>query len=170
MNPRSIAQKFYSKVNKKGPTHPVLGDRCWVWTAGTMDGYGWFRTPTGNVRAHAYALILAGEAIPEGSLVCHRCNNRLCVRPSHLYLGDHQSNKADSMRAGTHVHGSRHPRARLTGNQVRSIRFRYWSPGETVRTLAARYAVSYRTISAILRGDVWSHIGGPRARNGRRVD
>lgn len=168
--PQSIARKFYAKVNRKGPIHPVLRSRCWVWTAGTIEGYGWFGGPDGNVRAHAFGLRLTGVTIPKGSLVCHRCNNRLCVRPSHLYVGDHKSNKDDSMRACTHVHGDRHPRARLTSKKVLAIRRGYWRPEETVCTLAIKHGVSTRTISAILRGDSWSHVGGPRARNGRRVE
>lgn len=35
--------------------------------------------------------------IPDGKWVLHRCDNRRCVRPSHLFLGSSQDNVDDMM-------------------------------------------------------------------------
>lgn len=86
-------ERFWRKVH--------VSDGCWEWTAGRSgDGYGTFHVGKefGQDAAHrvAFELFNAIE-IPFGLLICHKCDNPICCRPDHLFLGTHQENRDDSV-------------------------------------------------------------------------
>ena len=85
-----IVYLFWRKVDKKGPIHPIHG-RCWVWTGSKVGkGYGQHRR---SWKIHF------GE-IPDGLYVLHKCDNPLCVNPSHLFLGTPKDNVQDMLEKG----------------------------------------------------------------------
>jgi len=69
--------------------------KCWVWTGAQRDGYGLFKFDGRVLSAHRVAYVLENFTIPEGSVIHHKCSNRLCVRPDHLQCTDPQSNVAE---------------------------------------------------------------------------
>ncbi len=92
-------ERFWAKVEKfVGP------NACWVWTgARYSNGYGLGRGLDGrNHTAQRLSWELHNGPIPDGMLVCHRCDNRPCVRPDHLFLGDYLINSHDMMAKGRH--------------------------------------------------------------------
>lgn len=111
-----LASKFWSKVNKLGL------DDCWNWFGrikpdhgGHPAGYGLLyitdhnkgRMPNGNTRqtpkrAHRISWELHYGAIPENLLVLHKCDNRRCVNPNHLFLGTNNDNIQDMIKKGRH--------------------------------------------------------------------
>lgn len=185
--------RLWRKVNKDGPipTHcPHLGN-CWEWTGNKGgSGYGmiWFE---GRSRpSHRICWQLIYGPIPEGLIICHHCDNRLCVRPDHLFIGTIADNNADMMekgryarglQSGAHTHpervarglragvhtkpetrarGERHGRSKFTEAIVIEIR-RLYAGGESQRSISNRLGVSQPAISTIVRGIHWTHVPMP---------
>ena len=64
--------RFWTKVNRNGPTQDHMDTRCWEWAAGKdRDGYGRFKWGEKSMAAHRVAFLLATGQEPE--IVCHRC-------------------------------------------------------------------------------------------------
>ena len=89
-------QKFFDKVNKT--------EDCWLWKAATRNGYGTMKFEGRTVDAHRISYILHFGLIPEGMLVCHKCDVPLCVNPKHLFLGTYKDNMQDCIAKGRFVY------------------------------------------------------------------
>jgi predicted DNA-binding protein YlxM (UPF0122 family) len=77
---------------------------CWEWQEHTTeDDYGVLYTNGEYVQAHRLSYRAFNGAIPDGHVVRHRCDNRLCVRPDHLETGTHGQNMSDITRFGENM-------------------------------------------------------------------
>lgn len=158
---------FWLKVDKMGPvTNPTLG-HCWQWLGAPMTvGYGLITVGSGRLGTRKRALThrlsweLHNGPIPagtghHGTVIMHKCDNRLCVNPAHLQAGTQRENLRDMADKGRCVtpglRGSRSPRSKLTPEQVRRVRF----GNEPGRALAREFGVSHTAIRLIRKGDNW---------------
>lgn len=120
MRHKPVEERFLSSFTKDGPEHPVLQTKCWEWTnKAVVDGYGVIGVNLKQVRAHRFSYVFFVGPIPEGLFVLHKCDNRRCVNPEHLFLGTNQDNMTDKMVKGRHrgskgdANGARKHRERL---------------------------------------------------------
>ena len=110
MMPVMSAEKFWKKVS------PEPNTGCWLW-AGAMhtNGYGGGSYKGRAMKAHQMALMFSGVEIPKGSHVCHRCDNKFCVNPEHLYVGDRFTNAKDAVARGRYSRGEAHAKKIAAG-------------------------------------------------------
>lgn len=135
--PLDLDTRFWSKVQITD------GDSCWEWTAAQFaDGYGSFRLDGTHVLAHRMAFRLHyGYPIPDGLFVCHHCDNRLCCRPDHWFLGTPQDNMSDMKAKG------RGRRPRNDDRTVRALR----EAGLSQQAIADIVGVTQTSISISLK-------------------
>jgi len=143
---------FWDRVNKT--------DGCWEWTGDTShQGYGIFSfTHDHGVLAHrASKAMELGFALPSSIYVLHRCDNRVCVRPDHLFLGDREANFRDMVQKRRHHFGERTPHSILNEDQVREIRVRR-ARGERPVDLGEMFGVSRQAIYSVTTMRNWKHV------------
>lgn len=163
---------------------------CWPWRGYVMkNGYGRFgRTPpivgleVVKVLAHRMAWMFANGDIPDATMVLHRCDNRCCVNPAHLFLGSAADNTSDMIAKGRHSHGARHfarrhpdrfvenvtsgiskrsgsnhYAAKLTEAAVVRIRELH-AGGHSLRSIARQFGVTDANIAAVVSRRTWRHV------------
>lgn len=135
---------------------------CWVWRmAKQKNGYGAMRFGGKNLRPHRAAYLCANglTSLPATVDICHRCDNRLCVNPAHLFAGSRADNMADCIAKGRFsrisvLAGEASPSSKLTKEQVLAIR----ADERSGRALARLYGVHKGTIYGIRNGTTWRSV------------
>lgn len=132
----------------------VVDNGCHEWQSTIKkDGYGQFWFKGRPSRAHRVSFQLNKGDIPKGMLVLHKCDNRRCVNPDHLYVGTHKDNVRDM-----HERGRAALRNKLTEDEVREIRL-LSSRGKFSQTkLAEMFGVNQPAIWKIISYRTWKHI------------
>ena len=157
-------RRFWSKVRMGG------SDECWDWTAsvfrGEKGGYGRFLL-AGKIRyAHRVAWRLTNGEIPDGLFVLHKCDNRRCCNPAHLFLGTKQDNADDMVakgRHGTKIHpnylprGASHWKVKITEAQAVGIMARLLMGVPRMR-VAEEFGTTYSIVHSIHIGRAWKHL------------
>jgi hypothetical protein len=150
------AKPILSTIFARVEIDPITN--CWNWTAcKDSGGYG-LVTANGrsNQKVHRVVYGLAVSDIPEGMMVLHRCDNRSCCNPFHLFLGTAQDNVSDMHMKGraNQVSGEMAGSARLTSAEVLAIR----DDDRTQEQIAADYGIAQTTVSAIKKRKNWRHV------------
>lgn len=187
--PDELIARFWAKVDKNGPVvRPDLGP-CWIWKgAGYPNGYGSFRLGKDMRSAHRCAYIICRGSIPDGMCICHTCDQKGCVNPSHLWAGTNHDNSLDMCRKGRQAKGERsgkythpestrrgdnhparlhpetrprgenHANSKLNNTVVIEARRRFATGQFSISELAAWSGVSTVSIRKAIRGETWAHV------------
>ena len=143
-------------------------DECWLKNPETdchewqrsldSDGYGErIRVDGVRIRPHRYAYLRAHGAIPEGLMVLHRCDNRRCVNPNHLFVGTDTDNKVDMHQKARHAHGIRQGNAKINETDVERIRDLHRC-GVKQQDIAAHVGISQPAVSQVVLRKTWRHV------------
>jgi hypothetical protein len=161
-NPSDFDGLFWGRVDSR--TDP---GGCWPWTGSLRDGYGRIHMPRLNPeekfrheRTHRIAWRLSNGPIPDGLFVLHRCDNRACCRPSHLFLGTCQDNMADMFAKGRNkvgIKGLRSANANLPDKVVREVR-RMARDGRRFKHIGAELGIDPRGVSRIVAGTLYGRV------------
>ena len=147
-----LMKKLFSQI--------LVTENCWIWT-GTKSktGYGriWING-MGDTKVHRLIYqIYNKELLSPQELVCHKCDNKYCCNPDHLFVTDYSGNAIDMINKGRGVRGERVGISKLNPEAIKKIR-RYRKMGFKVNTLAKRFGVYRSVVSRILSGKLWRHV------------
>lgn len=140
--PETMRKRFFANVEKEE-------NGCWAWVGATRDdGRGSISISGKTMYAHHLSLTVHGRPLPKGLMACHKCHNRNCVNPDHLYHGTAADNSRDAVLAGR-IHWRK-----LTEEQVLEIR----ASRKTGAELARTYGVTASAIAKIRKRITWKHV------------
>jgi DNA-binding XRE family transcriptional regulator len=127
---------------------PPDNNGCWNWQGGRINttGYGKLSWKGKRVLIHRWMWKQVYGKIKTGMCVLHKCDNRLCVNPKHLYLGTSADNARDRVERARHI-----PNRRFTQKEVEYIKDRYTCT-KSCAELAVKFDVGPPTIYAIAKG------------------
>lgn len=124
---------------------------CWEWQGPRANtGYGRFSLNGERFLAHRVSYIVHYGEIADSLCVCHRCDNKLCVNPGHLFVGTHADNMADAAAKGLHA-------VKLTQAQADEIRTLCAQGHRRQAAVARQFGVSKTTVTQIILGRTWRH-------------
>lgn len=134
---------LWAKIDTRGP-----GD-CWPWTGGrNSSGYGAKRMSVDGKHVsrlvHRMVWEIFNSDIPDGLVVCHKCDVKTCCNPAHMFLGTHKDNTQDMMRKG------RGNASLLTEERSEEVR-RLRAEGTKIRDIAAQMGCSTSPVMRALR-------------------
>ncbi len=161
-----LSERFWARVNKT--------ETCWLWIGSTAGrgyrvgkGYGVISVSGRSCRAPRVSWELTNGPIPEGMLVCHKCDNPPCVRPDHLFLGTYTDNMRDAAAKGRTknatkpervARGERTGTSKLTEEKVAQMRADYKSRRfSSTLKLGLAYGVSDFAAREVVFGRSWKH-------------
>ena len=152
--------RFWKKVDKNGPLHPVLKSKCWIWIGGKyQSGYGAFNRLGYSEYAHRISWEMHYGSIPTLD-VLHRCDNPACVNPAHLFVGTEADNSADMVAKGRQNKGEDRPLSKLTEAEVIRMRrlYKRGVKGRGCVSLSRMFGISPSSVRDAVLGICWKHV------------
>jgi hypothetical protein len=154
--PPDIVDKFWSKVK-----YPENIDDCWEWSSGLFEsGYGQFGISSKiKISAHRFAFQYYNGSIPKGYIICHRCDNKKCCNPNHLFLGTCKDNSEDMVRKGRSIKGEKIHTSILTEcDVIETLTSLYYGNKISYQEFNLKYSVEGRQLKNIVNRITWKYI------------
>lgn len=146
-----IVKRFWVNVKKT--------NKCWEWQLGKdKNGYGIFTIKGHSYKAHRISYQIINGKIPEKMCILHKCDNPLCVRPDHLFLGTLADNSIDMVMKGRSLFGEKNRKSKLKDSDILKIRSIYNKNKITQTEIANIFNVTQSMIGFIVRKENWIHI------------
>jgi hypothetical protein len=143
-------KRFWAKVEKRGE------DECWPFLGSTTDGYGYMSVKNRRVGAHRIAFLACVRDLAACEHVLHKCDNRTCCNPKHLFSGTNADNIKDKMRKGRQQRGQSTGTSKLLDSQVEYMKLLLHS-GVAVREVAEAYGVTTQHCYMVRAGKWQAH-------------
>ena len=142
---RPIIERLRDKIR-------VSSNGCWEWKGTILkSGYGEMSIKNRKMLVHRLSYTLYYGTIPNGLFVCHRCDNRKCLNPAHLFLGTNKDNVDDMVSKGRQARGTRQGNSKLSDSEVLAI----YKDTRSQRAIAIAYGVCQKHVSYIKSGKQW---------------
>jgi hypothetical protein len=149
----NVPEKLWEKIKVKSK------DECWEWVGSLYPGgYGIIKINCKNYRTHRLAYELTYGPILNNLHVLHKCDNKKCCNPNHLFLGTHKDNMKDRDLKGRNgdIKGMKNPNHKLTIEQIYEIKRLYNSKKYTQRELGKLFGTHYNNIWKIINNKSWN--------------
>lgn len=154
---------------------------CWEWKGKISSaGYGEMCVKQKHCLTHRLSYEVFNGSIPENTNVCHKCDNKKCLNPEHLWLGTQKENIQDAKNKGrlpdqrgrkhteetlkklklrphSDRRGEKHHLTKLCNNDVFEIR-KLLEMGLRQSEIAKKFDVNQTVISNIKLKKRWAHI------------
>jgi hypothetical protein len=134
---------------------------CWEWKACiAQSGYGDFHYDRKTINSHRMSWLIFKGNIPSGMHVLHRCDNRRCVNPEHLFLGTNADNIKDmfAKKRNPSRRGELSGRAKLCPDDVIEMRKMYYENKLSYGYIASKFNVSKGAARHAVVGINWGHL------------
>lgn len=153
----TLASNYWKNVVKG-----VGEDDCWSWSGHSHKGYGRVCIDYKYKQAHRVSWELHFGPIPEGMLVCHKCDNPPCTNPKHLFIGSHLDNNDDKISKGRSApqHGENNPSAKANAALIIKI-FEMKKSGMRNCDISREVGLGQVVVCQILKRDRWKHVEIP---------
>jgi len=138
---------------------------CWIWTGHIhKSGYGYLNYKNKSFRVHRLSYMLHYHIydLSDKLKTCHKCDEKLCFNPDHLFIGTQKENVLDMENKGrsNHPKGSNNGNSKLTEKDIVIIRNEFALGLTTLKVLGDKYNCSDSMIGEIVRGNFWKEAGG----------
>lgn len=164
---KKIFERFWNKVDKRDK------NKCWNWIgAKTSNGYGHMKINGKTIRSNRISFIIHNGYIDDNKYICHKCDNRACVNPDHLFIGTACDNIRDMWNKSRNPKnviynpqsGEKHYNSKLTELDIYRIRL-FYKFGINQHKLAKIFNTDQPNISCIVLYKTWKNIDNNKYRN-----
>ena len=161
-NSVSLAKEKLSLHTKSNPETGCIEWLLHTTPKGTR-GYGSMNFRKKAWKVHRIAWVLRYGEIPDGLSVLHKCDNRRCCNPEHLFLGTNRDNVHDMISKGRdrHLQGSLHWAAKLNEEavlEIRKISDAEWKSKRLTKVYAAKFNCTHEAIMYARNGKTFRHL------------